>query len=166
MNCPSCGAPMRLEEDKDYLVCDYCGNVHVGEANDDGVRVLGEAAEEHCPTCAVPLLHAAIVGQRILYCQRCRGMLISMDIFADLVADLKSRRETTAQIVHPFDQKELDQIIRCPKCGQDMDTHVYAAGGNVVMNDCERCELNWLDHGELERIVRAPDRQYAVDLIR
>ena len=28
------------------------------------------------------------------------------------------------------------------------------------MDDCEKCSLNWLDYGELERIVRAPDRQY------
>jgi Zn-finger nucleic acid-binding protein len=157
---------MRLEEDKDYLVCDYCGNVHVGEANDDGVRLLGEQAEEQCPICAIPLLHAAIDNQRILYCQRCRGMLISMDIFAALVADLKSRRDASVQIVHPVDQEQLTQIIHCPKCGQNMETHIYGGGGNVVMNDCERCELNWLDHGELERIVRAPDRQYAVDLMR
>src|SRR5258708_11512894 len=152
---------MRLEADKDYLVCDYCGNVHVGEANDDGVRVLGEPAPEQCAIWAIPLLHAAIDGQRVLYCQRCRGMLISMDIFADLVADLRSRRETTAQIVHPVDQEQLKQIIRCPKCCQDMETHVYGGGGNVVMNDCEPCELNCVDPGEFERIVRAPYRQYA-----
>jgi Zn-finger nucleic acid-binding protein len=164
VNCPNCGAPMRLEVDKDYLICDYCGNVHVGEANADGVRVLGEAATEQCPICAIPLMHAAIDNHRILYCERCRGMLIAMDIFVSLVGDLRSRREATAPIVHPVDQEQLDQIIRCPKCGQDMDTHVYGGGGNVVMNDCERCELNWLDHGELERIVRAPDHQYAVDL--
>jgi Zn-finger nucleic acid-binding protein len=42
-----------------------------------------------------------------------------------------------------------------------MDTHLYGGGGNVVIDDCERCGLNWLDHGELDRIVRAPDREYA-----
>jgi Zn-finger nucleic acid-binding protein len=164
VNCPSCGAPMRLEEDKDYLVCDYCGNIHVGEATGEGVRVLGEPASAQCPVCSIPLLHAAIDGQRILYCQRCRGMLISMDIFVALVADLRSRRDVSSRMMRPVDQKQLDQTIRCPHCGQDMETHVYGGGGNVVMNDCERCEVNWLDHGELERIVRAPDRQYAVEL--
>jgi Zn-finger nucleic acid-binding protein len=42
-----------------------------------------------------------------------------------------------------------------------METHPYGGGGNVIIEDCERCELNWLDHGELERIVQAPDREYA-----
>jgi Zn-finger nucleic acid-binding protein len=27
----------------------------------------------------------------------------------------------------------------------------------VIIEDCEQCELNWLDHGKLMRIVRAPD---------
>ena len=161
MNCPDCGAPMRLEADKDYLVCDYCGNIHVGEPDSDGVRLLGEQAPESCPVCAVRLFHAALDGHRILYCRRCRGMLISMDIFAALVADLRSHGDTASQIVRPVDQAQLDKILRCPRCAHDMDTHVYGAGGNVVMNDCERCELNWLDHGELDRIVRAPDYHYS-----
>ena len=38
-----------------------------------------------------------------------------------------------------------------------MDTHFYNGPGNVIIDDCDQCELNWLDHGELMRIVRAPD---------
>jgi Zn-finger nucleic acid-binding protein len=30
----------------------------------------------------------------------------------------------------------------------------------VIIEDCEQCELNWLDHGKLMRIVRAPDHSY------
>jgi Zn-finger nucleic acid-binding protein len=164
MNCPSCGAPMRLEADKDCLVCDYCGNIHVAETNDDGVRVLDDTnpseGNKDCPLCALPLADAAIDGQRILYCRRCHGMLIRMDIFAPLVDDLRSRRAGTAEFVRPFDSEQLAKRIQCPLCRQQMDTHPYAGGGNVVINDCERCEVNWLDHGELDRIVRAPDWQF------
>jgi Zn-finger nucleic acid-binding protein len=38
-----------------------------------------------------------------------------------------------------------------------MDTHYYADGGNVIIDDCSRCELNWLDAGELTAIIHAPD---------
>jgi Zn-finger nucleic acid-binding protein len=41
-----------------------------------------------------------------------------------------------------------------------MDTHYYAGPGNIVIDDCGRCELNWLDAGELMTIVRAPDHSY------
>jgi Zn-finger nucleic acid-binding protein len=40
-----------------------------------------------------------------------------------------------------------------------MDTHYYGGSGNVIIDDCSRCELNWLDSGELTHIVRAPDHR-------
>ena len=42
-----------------------------------------------------------------------------------------------------------------------MDTHPYGGGGSVIIDDCENCALDWLDYAELDRIVRAPDREYA-----
>jgi len=41
-----------------------------------------------------------------------------------------------------------------------MDTHLYGGPGNVIIDTCESCALMWLDYGELERMVRAPDWQY------
>jgi Zn-finger nucleic acid-binding protein len=38
-----------------------------------------------------------------------------------------------------------------------METHFYAGPGNVILSDCERCSLDWLDHGKLQRIAHAPD---------
>ncbi len=153
---------MRLEADKDFLICDYCGNIHAGETNDDGVRVLDEGAASDCPICSIPMVDGAVDGQRILYCKRCRGMLVRMDMFLSLVEDLRSKRDMAAQIVFPVNEKDLDRHIHCPKCRGEMDSHVYGGGGNVVISSCERCEVNWLDHGELDRIVRAPDRMYSV----
>jgi Zn-finger nucleic acid-binding protein len=160
VTCPTCGAPMRLEPDKECLVCDYCGNIHFPEANTDGVRVLEEQSTLECPTCRVILVHAAVAGHRILYCGRCRGMLIGMDIFMAVVQDLRSRREPSAAGLHPPDWKDMNRRISCPQCGQAMDTHLYGGGGNVIIDDCETCSLNWLDYAELDRIVRAPDREY------
>jgi Zn-finger nucleic acid-binding protein len=37
-----------------------------------------------------------------------------------------------------------------------MDTHYYAGPGNIVIDDCSGCRLNWLDYGELARIIHAP----------
>src|SRR5713101_3333809 len=39
MQCASCGGTMRLEEGKEYLVCDYCKNIYSPVPNDRGVRV-------------------------------------------------------------------------------------------------------------------------------
>jgi Zn-finger nucleic acid-binding protein len=64
---------------------------------------------------------------------------------------------------HPPDPKELKRRIQCPQCHRAMDTHYYAGPGNIVIDDCASCELNWLDAGELMAIVRAPDHAYDPD---
>jgi Zn-finger nucleic acid-binding protein len=96
MNCPSCGAPMRLESDAESLTCDYCGTLVFPEKTDDGVRVLGAPTDEMCPKCAIGLVDAAFSGVRILYCTRCRGMLIGMEVFAALVQDAADTGMTVA----------------------------------------------------------------------
>lgn len=160
MNCPSCGAPLRLEGDEAALSCDYCKNIYYPEKNEDEVRVLGEPAAQACPICAIPLMHATLAHERIRYCTRCRGMLIPMGVFLAVVEELKA-----AGLGHGVprvpDPRELNRHIDCPQCRQRMDTHYYAGPGNIVIDDCSRCELNWLDHGELMRIAQAPDRSYS-----
>jgi Zn-finger nucleic acid-binding protein len=157
MNCPNCGAAMHLKDEADYLLCDYCETPHFPDPNGDGVRVLGVAAEIGCPHCAIPLTHSSIVRDRILYCERCRGMLISMDKFPEIVQDLRSRREASIEAALPPNWKDLDRRTRCPKCSAAMDTHSYCGPGNIIIDTCENCAQNWLDYGELDRVVRAPD---------
>ena len=103
-------------------------------------------------------MHAALASQRIRYCERCRGMLIPMSTFMALVQQLRAGRDGPAAIPHAPDTRDLQRRIDCPQCHQRMDTHFYGGPGNIVIDDCSRCHLNWLDHGELVRIVRAPDR--------
>lgn len=157
MNCPSCGAPLRLREGRDSLPCEYCGAVYLPEANEDGVRLLGEASTTPCPVCKIPLVHASLRHERFLYCERCRGNLIPMPVFVCLVQELRARGGGAVAPPHPPDPQELRRTLRCPQCDRPMETHYYAGGGNVVIDDCERCELNWLDAGELLSIAHARD---------
>jgi Zn-finger nucleic acid-binding protein len=162
MNCPNCGAPMRLEEDKDSFNCDYCKNNYFPEKNEDGVRVLGEPAALSCPLCAVPLVHAALSGCRIMYCTRCRGTLIKMGVFVELIQARRGHREGVAATPAP-NPKDLQRRIICPQCHHAMDTHFYGGPGNVIIDACDRCDLNWLDAGEPMRILLAAGRMDATD---
>jgi Zn-finger nucleic acid-binding protein len=157
MTCPNCGAAMRLKSDVDSFVCDFCGAVHVPDTNADGVRVLGEESGANCPICRTPLLHAAVSGRRIQYCETCRGMLIPMGYFVELTQELRAARGATIASTRPADERDLDRRIDCPQCGARMDTHRYGGPGNVIIDSCERCQVNWLDFGELGRIAHAPD---------
>jgi Zn-finger nucleic acid-binding protein len=38
-----------------------------------------------------------------------------------------------------------------------MIDQVYGGPGNIVIDTCERCGVNWLDPGELHRIATAPE---------
>ena len=156
MNCPSCGAPMHLKPGEDSLQCEYCQSVYFPEKNDDGVRVLGVPSDQACPVCNIPLVESAIAKVRILYCTRCRGMLIPMDVFQALIDELHV--EEGGSIVQPAaDSRDLRRSLACPRCHHRMETHFYAGPGNAIIASCEPCLLNWLDHGELSRIVHAPD---------
>lgn len=147
---------MRLKPDEDSYSCDYCHAVYVPEKNDDGVRVLGEPSDENCPNCNVALMQAALDKTRILYCTKCRGMLIPMDAFRNLISSLEAL-QGASMIQPPASPADLSRLLSCPHCSQHMETHLYAGPGNAVIESCEKCSLNWLDHGELARIIHAPD---------
>jgi len=153
---------MRLTENDNSLRCEYCQAVFTPAANEDGVRVLGETSPLECPVCKVPLELAAIVGRRIQYCTHCQGMLVPMDDFLDLIRELHAQRPGAGTVQPPPDRRQLQRHVDCPKCHQQMDTHVYEGPGNIIIDDCSRCFLNWLDKGELMKVVRAPD--YTEDL--
>jgi Zn-finger nucleic acid-binding protein len=148
---------MHLQEGREVLACDYCQSVYLSEKNDEGVRVLDEPSDLKCPVCQIPLVYATLERQRFLYCTRCRGSLIPMPVFVCLAQDFRAHHGASAGAPSPPDPSELRRAIRCPQCGRAMDTHYYAGGGNVVIDDCSPCELNWLDAGEFLTIARAPD---------
>jgi Zn-finger nucleic acid-binding protein len=129
---------MRLKDDADYLICDYCETPHFPDANADGVRVLGVPAEFPCPVCRIPLTNASVARERIFYCERCHGMLIGMSVFVEIIEDLRSRRENTVDAAHAADWRDLDRRIQCPKCAAVMDTHPYCGPGNIIIDSCAR----------------------------
>ncbi len=162
MNCPSCGAPLRLKGEDTHLTCDYCGKLHFPEKNEDGVQPLGEKSETLCPVCATPLEHVGLGRHRALGCEQCRGILIPMDLFIHVVHELRGDRDGVVQ--RPASPGELDRRTLCPSCHHAMDTHFYAGPGNVVIDSCSPCHLNWLDYGELNRVLRAPDHPHAATI--
>lgn len=158
--CPGCGAPMHLQDGSDKLVCDYCKQVFTPEEDEEGVRNLGEASALDCPVCAVRLVHASMAHHRIFYCAQCHGTLIGMEEFVALLADLRDGSHGNRTVPRVPAAEELQRHILCPQCHRQMDTHFYAGPGNVIIDDCSPCGLDWLDAGELRRMARAPDHTY------
>ena len=112
-----------------------------------------------CPTCSTPLSASRLEGYSLLCCARCFGTLIAMGQFADVIDAMRAREERVFRIALPRRQQPSERVITCPLCGRPMVGHIYGGPGNVVIDSCERCQVNWLDSGELRRIAVAPDGQ-------
>jgi len=119
---------MHLIAGSDSMACDFCKSVHVVEKNDDGVAVLDETPEQ---------------------------LLIPMEPFVGLVETMRCLHPGS-QIPSPADPAELRRKVDCPLCRHRMDAHFYYGGGSVVIDGCDACSVNWLDAGELMRVVHAP----------
>jgi Zn-finger nucleic acid-binding protein len=148
-------------------VCDHCGNQQEAPAAIEYLELLSETSSL-CPICTTPLSTSRLEGHSLLCCARCFGMLIDMSRFATVIDAVRAHEERSFRIALPRRQNPADRLISCPTCGHPMLGHFYGGPGNVVIDSCERCQVNWLDPGELRRIAVAPDslprRETAVDL--
>ena len=156
MNCPSCGAPMQLKAGMDSFRYDYCHAVYLPEKDDDGVRVLGEPTYQSCPVCSVTMSQASVAGFNIIYCTQCRHVDPDKENFKCCSTVRSQQRDAVAQPgrgwKRPAPHPQLPQMSPCHG-----EAHLYAGPGNVVIDSCDTCSLNWLDHGELMRIAHSPD---------
>ena len=153
---------MHVAPGQDYLICDYCGTTHFPDPNPDGVRVLGDADGVSRLRCSVPLVQASIAGAQIVYCNQV--LWVSGRHGGVPGGGRGITRAPRTRRIHrrPADRSDLDRHAACPKCRKEMDTHPY---GGTWQRDhryvAQNCSVNWLDCGEIQRIVRAPDAHYA-----
>jgi Zn-finger nucleic acid-binding protein len=160
---------MELIATRGYYFCRYCGAFHFPETTaDEGVRVLGESQPPvPCPACRKPLSSALVDGLfPVHHCGNCRGLLIPRGKFIDIVRMRRAWATTPPSAPVPIDPKDLQREVRCPVCSARMETHPYYGPGNVVIDNCETCEIVWLDFGELRQIVDAPGRDRGTRDIR
>jgi Zn-finger nucleic acid-binding protein len=155
MNCPSCGAPLRIAGGLNNLRCDYCKSVYYSGPDEEGIRYIEETEKALCPACDAPLWNASLWNVPVRACKKCKGMLVPMGAFEGLIEQERGAHPGT-EVPVASDGSDLGRKLKCPLCHRAMETHFYYGGGHVVIEDCEWCEMNWLDGGGLRRIARAP----------
>jgi len=151
-NCSNCGAPMHGGEGG-TLVCDHCGST-AERAVSYALETFGESSLA-CPHCATPLVDARIEGCPVRYCTSCEGVLVEMRHFM-MLSEAVRARAPRGGVALPRTQQPGERTLSCPGCGQPMLSHLFGGPGNLVLDTCETCQVNWLDPGELQRIARAP----------
>jgi Zn-finger nucleic acid-binding protein len=165
MNCPSCGAPMQLFDRRRYYFCAYCGAFHfIDPPAVEGVQVLERSsAARPCPLCGAPLAKSLLDdAYPVQHCERCRGLLLSRAAFADAIGRRRAAASGPGVAPVSVDPRELHRKMVCPMCGARMDVHPYFGPGNIVIDTCSRCDVIWLDSGELKQITDAPGRDRAI----
>lgn len=159
MNCPNCAAAMELVESRRYFKCRHCGTYHFPRTVEaDGIRVTGQPANAPgCPVCKAPLAHALLDDDHpIDFCEKCRGILLPRATFAGVTQKRRAWATTPPDEPVPLDRRELHRELACPKCKGRFDTYPHLGPGSVVIDNCLRCDLVWLDFGEMRQMVDAP----------
>ena len=144
---------MPADRNAGVAVCGHCGS----SERLSGIAVLieiGGVTDRKCPACQTALSSGTLDGRPLSFCRGCEGLLIEIENFVDVIDAARAREEQSGTIP-PRRQTPGDRILNCPSCQSPMLSHFYGGPGNLVIDTCERCDLNWLDPGELRRIARA-----------
>ncbi len=160
MNCEQCGAPMVVEQGKNFFHCQYCGSFQFPVPNQDGVALLDQVTPYTCPECAVPLVTALILDIRVLACPNCRGNFIPQSKLLPILRQMQPDPADKDESPATPDRKELNRKVACPTCRKPMEAYPYGGPGNVIIQGCAGCQAVWLDSGELASIVRANAKMY------
>ncbi len=153
---------MKPVEGRNYLACGYCQTFHFPmelEDSADRITPLYERGDVACPVCCEQLVAGAFDKVRIVYCHRCRGVLIPNEVFAQVVRDRRHQYTGADASPVPIDPHQYERRLDCPLCQGQMEVHPYHGPGNAVIDSCAACHLLWLDHGELAVIERAPGQR-------
>jgi Zn-finger nucleic acid-binding protein len=119
---------------------------------------VGARSDLVCPTCGAALSQAAVAGLPLHACTACHGSLIAIRQFVTVIESVRLAEGPALDALPPRTQEPGHRTVSCPACRQPMLSHVYGGGGNLVLDTCETCQLNWLDGGELRRIALSPRR--------
>jgi Zn-finger nucleic acid-binding protein len=150
---------MELFERRRYHFCRYCGTFEfIAAVGSDGIQVLDRPhAAWPCPLCRAPLAKSLLDDlHAVEHCEQCRGVLVARALFADAVTRRRAAAQGPGAPPSRLDRRELERQLTCPSCGKAMDVHPYYGPGNAIIDSCSRCDLVWLDFGELQQITDAP----------
>jgi Zn-finger nucleic acid-binding protein len=103
------------------------------------------------------MAHAVLDDEHAVdFCTRCRGVLLPRAAFAMVTNKRRAWAATPPAEPVPLDRRDLRRELTCPTCRGRFETYAHYGPGNVVIDSCTRCDLIWLDFGEMRQIVDAP----------
>jgi Zn-finger nucleic acid-binding protein len=103
------------------------------------------------------MAHAVLDDEHpVDFCTACRGVLLPRAAFAMVTNKRRAWATTPPAEPVPLDRRELHRELACPRCRGRFLTYPHLGPGNIVIDNCTRCDLIWLDFGEMRQVVDAP----------
>ncbi|MFQ6048068.1 MAG: zf-TFIIB domain-containing protein [Phycisphaerae bacterium] len=107
-----------------------------------------------CPNCKVKTEPVSYEDVRVQMCGQCGGYWV--DPLA-LKRILQSRQQQWPEpvkdrFIEMAEQSNTSRTILCLRCGLQMNKQQFKDWDDIVIDQCPRCQLIWLDPGELEKI--------------
>ena len=165
MNCLSCAAALEKVHGQSHHWCRDCNRYEFPTDLGEGevpITSDGGSANFQCPQCEVSLKVGSITDSvEVCFCNNCRGFVTPSQSLGEVIGQMRVAYLGPDDRPQPIDPQELEILGTCFACRVMMESHpCYGPGnidgpGNIVLNTCNQCQLAWLDHGELAKIIRA-----------
>jgi Zn-finger nucleic acid-binding protein len=106
----------------------------------------------NCANCGAPLRAG---GHGVLVCGHCGSLDEGAAVYN--VETVGASAVPCPRCGAMLDDARIEgfPVRHCPSC-QGRWATLFGGPGNIVLDTCERCGVNWLDPGELQRIAQAP----------
>lgn len=117
----------------------------------------------NCPHCRTALEEIIYEGAPVYKCSYCGGVLAGQNkVRSILIREDKEFSPEVMRLAHNIiasrekiqyyraKEPQLPWIINCPKCQQKMHRHFFVYSYPVEIDQCNTCEVYWLDKDELE----------------
>jgi Zn-finger nucleic acid-binding protein len=128
----------------------------------DGLAVLlagrytvPRMASIKCPACDGEMNEIAYEGVMIDLCGECGGGWLDQKEIGAIVDNREKTFSEEEQIDALSERQkngDREHPVRCPKCGDQMQTFQYAVNSGVFLDRCPNRHGLWLDPGELEQV--------------
>ncbi len=131
----------------------------------ENFMLKGEKSDYSCPRCGGALYNTFFEDIPVTLCEKCGGVLIKGVRFKrslireDSHPDVKKKKEELKTNFLKL-KKEKKRIgvkdfdpspsMNCPECGEKMARFFYSYNLPVVIDFCYKCDLYFLDKGELD----------------
>jgi Zn-finger nucleic acid-binding protein len=143
--CPSCFAMM-------FIGTRHCPRCGAERTQPNDVVTGGKK----CPRCRTEMQLVPIGNTKVLECETCLGLWLSIQAFEKICAD----KEQQSAVLGTASLAAVDRTIPpakvnyvpCPECSQLMNRANFARCSGVIIDVCKRDGI-WFDRNELSRIV-------------